>query len=137
MVVMATNQTQPGSASVDDFIAGIADEARRSDARELTALAAAATGVDPVMWGPAIIGFGSRHYRYESGREGDTPMVSFAPRKAALVLYSVLAADERAGLATELGQFTTGKGCIYIKDLAKVDRSVLERMIANAMAAEH
>jgi hypothetical protein len=137
MVAMSANQTRPGESSVDEFIAGIEDDARRRDARQLTDLAASATGVAPVMWGPAIIGFGSRHYRYDSGREGDMPLVSFSPRKAALVLYSVLAADEHHGLAAGLGSHTTGKGCIYIKDLSRVDVSVLERMLANAFAAEH
>jgi hypothetical protein len=134
---MTENQTRPGKSSVDGFIAGIEDETRRNDARVLTDLAASVTGVAPVMWGPAIIGFGSRHYRYESGREGDMPLVSFAPRKAALVLYSVLAADEQTGLAAQLGPHTIGKGCLYIKDWSKIDTSVLERMLANAFAAEH
>jgi hypothetical protein len=126
------NQTQAHDGSVDAFIAGIEDPVRQRDARDLTALARQATGLDAVMWGPAIIGFGSRHYRYDSGREGDMPLVSFAPRKAALVLYSVLAADEGAGLVEQLGPHTTGKGCLYIKDLAKVNTEVLSRMLANA-----
>lgn len=130
---MSGKQTQPGDSSVDKFIAAIVDETRRNDARNLTELAASTTGFEPAMWGPAIIGFGSRHYRYESGREGDEPLMSFSPRKAALVLYGVLAADEHASEIKQLGPHSTGKDCIYIKELSKVDLSVLRRMIQNAV----
>jgi hypothetical protein len=85
------------------------------------------------MWGPSIIGFGSLHYKYESGREGDMPLVGFSPRKAALVLYGLgafSATDPSDPLRTSLGKHTTGKGCVYIKKLADVDPKVLEKVIA-------
>jgi Domain of unknown function (DU1801) len=93
-----------------------------------------ASGEKPRMWGPSIVGFGSYHYRYDSGREGDIPLISFSPRKAAMVLYSMLAQSEAKSLLPKLGKHTTGKGCLYIKKLADVDRTVLETLIKNAVA---
>ena len=126
------NKTQPTSISVKDFIDALPDQSRRADAIALVKLMQAATGEKPKMWGPTIIGFGARHFKYESGREGDTPLVGFSPRKAATVLYSVRGDD---GLLPKLGKHTTGKGCLYIKRLADVDQNVLEAMIVNAVAA--
>ena len=90
------------------------------------------------MWGPSIIGFGSYHYKYESGREGDAPLVGFSPRNAALVLYglgSLSASEPSDPLRARLGKHTTGKGCVYIKKLADVDQQVLKTVIANCVAA--
>ena len=86
------------------------------------------------MWGPSIIGFGSYHYKYESGREGDMPIIGFSARKAANVLYSMLGCSEAEGHLAKLGKHTTGKGCLYIKKLADVDTTVLEKLIRNAVA---
>lgn len=86
------------------------------------------------MWGPSIVGFGSYHYRYDSGREGDMPLIGFSARKAATVLYSMLAHREAKALLSKLGKHTTGKGCLYIKKLSDVDRAVLETLIGNAVA---
>jgi hypothetical protein len=83
------------------------------------------------MWGPSIIGFGSHHYVYDSGREGDMPVIAFSPRKAATVLYGF---SDSKPLLAKLGKCTTGKGCIYIKKLADVDQKVLEAMVAKAVA---
>jgi len=88
------------------------------------------------MWGPSIVGFGSRHYKYESGREGDTPLAGFSPRKAATVLYGLKGFDGSEALFARLGKHTAGKGCVYIKKLADVDRKVLEALVAGAVAAE-
>lgn len=129
---MTENKTKATSLSVKAFIDAIPDETKRADAKALVTMMQSATGEKAKMWGPAIIGFGSRHYVYESGREGDMPLVSFSPRKAATVLYSVKADDE-ATLA-KLGKHTTGKGCLYIKKLADVDRKVLESMIVRSVA---
>jgi Domain of unknown function (DU1801) len=85
------------------------------------------------MWGPSIIGFGSYHYVYESGREGDTPLVGFSPRKAALVLYNCSGAGDEA-LFAKLGKHTRGKGCLYIKKLADVDGAALEKLVVKSVA---
>jgi hypothetical protein len=93
------------------------------------------TGEKPKMWGPSIIGFGSYHYTYESGREGDMPVVGFSPRKAATVVYGAIGFGEADGLLATLGKHTTGKGCLYIKKLADVDAKVLETLVTKAVAA--
>jgi hypothetical protein len=95
-----------------------------------------ATGEKPKMWGPSIVGFGSYHYKYESGREGDTPLVGFSPRKAAAVLYGVTGSSDSDALLAKLGNHSTGKGCLYIKKLSDVDRKVLEAMVAKSVAAK-
>jgi hypothetical protein len=88
------------------------------------------------MWGPSIIGFGKYHYKYESGREGDTVLVGFSPRKPAFVLYGVTGFKGADALLTKLGKHTTGKGCLYIKKLADVDLKVLEQLIVKAATAK-
>jgi hypothetical protein len=90
-----------------------------------------AAGEKPKMWGPSIIGFGSHHYVYDSGREGDMPLIAFSPRKAATVLYGLSSSET---VLPKLGKHTRGKGCIYIKKLADVDQKVLEAMAAKAVA---
>jgi hypothetical protein len=93
-----------------------------------------ATGERPQMWGPSIIGFGSYHYTYESGREGDMPLIGFSPRKTAMVLYLTLRLGETDGLLAKLGNHTAGKGCVYIKKLTDVDRKVLEALIFRSVS---
>jgi Domain of unknown function (DU1801) len=129
---MAENKTKPTKLSVAAFINGLTDQARRADAKALVKLMESASGEKPQMWGPSIIGFGSYHYRYDSGREGDMPLVGFSPRKAATVLYGM---GEGKALLAKLGKHTTGKGCIYIKKLADVDQHVLAAMVAKSVAA--
>lgn len=131
---MPGNKTKATLLSVGGFIDALSDPARRSDARELVELMQRASGEKPRLWGPSIVGFGSYHYRYDSGREGDMPLISFSPRKAAMVLYSMLDHSEAKALLAKLGRHTTGKGCLYIKKLADVDRTVLETLIKNAVA---
>jgi hypothetical protein len=131
---MPENKTKATILSVSAFIDALTDEARRSDARELVELMRRASGEKPRLWGPSIVGFGSYHYRYDSGREGDMPLISFSPRKAAMVLYSMLDHSEAEALLAKLGRHTTGKGCLYVKKLADVDRTVLETLIKNAVA---
>jgi uncharacterized protein DUF1801 len=130
---MADNKTKPTKVSPASFIEAIADETRRADARMLVKLMQSATGEKPAMWGPSIIGFGSYHYVYESGREGDMPIAGFSPRKAANVIYGMALGDS-AELLAKLGKHTTGKGCLYIKKLADVDRKVLEALVQKAVA---
>src|ERR1700684_4516279 len=122
---MADNKTKPTELSVTAFIDAITDPTKRADAKALVELMQGAAGEKPKMWGPSIIGFGSYHYKYDSGREGDMPLVGFSPRKAAAVLYLAGLSDSEALLA-KLGKHTTGKGCLYIKKLADVDKKVLE-----------
>ncbi len=132
---MADNKTTPTRLSVAAYIDAITDETRRADAKALVKLMQKATGEKPVMWGPSIVGFGSHHYVYESGREGDMPLAGFSPRKAATVLYGITGSGEAEQLLASLGKHTTGKGCLYIKKLADVDQKVLETMVVKSVAA--
>jgi len=132
---MAENKTKPTQQSVAAFIDALADPVKSADARALVKLMQRLTGEKPWMWGPSIIGFGSYHYTYESGRQGDMPVVCFSPRKAAIVLYSLMGASGSEKLLAKLGKHTTGKGCLYIKKLSDVDLKVLEELIAKSVAA--
>ena len=132
---MAENKTKPTQQSVAAFIDALADPVKCADARALVKLMQRLTGEKPWMWGPSIIGFGSYHYTYESGREGDMPVACFSPRKAAIVLYGLMGTSGSEKLIAKLGKYTTGKGCLYIKKLADVDLKVLEELIAKSVAA--
>src|ERR1700733_7923633 len=132
---MADNKTKATKLSVAAFIDALTDQTRRADAKALVKLMRSAVGEEPKMWGPSIIGFGSYHYSYDSGREGDMPVIAFSPRKAAIVLYGVSRPDGSAALLKKLGKHSMGKGCVYIKKLADVDQAVLKKIVANAVAA--
>jgi hypothetical protein len=135
---MAENKTKPTEVSVAAFIEALPDQAQRNDAKALVKLMQSASKEKAKMWGPSIVGFGSYHYKYDSGREGDAPLVGFSPRKAALVLYGLgafSASDPSDPLRTSLGKYTTGKGCVYIKKLADVSPKVLETVIAKCVTA--
>ena len=133
---MAENKTKPTQLSVPAFINALPDDTKRSDAKTLVKLMQKATGEKPKMWGPSIVGFGSCHYVYESGREGDAPLAAFSPRKAATVLYGMAGKFEGAdALFAKLGKHTKGKGCLYIKKLADVDEKVLETLVTKSVAA--
>lgn len=129
---MTENKTKPTKLSVTAFLNAVSDPSRRADAKALVKLLQSSTGEKPQMWGPSIVGFGSHHYKYESGREGDMPIVGFSPRKTAIVLYGL--AGSKA-LLPNLGKHTTGKGCVYIKKLADVDQVVLQTIVVKAVAA--
>ncbi len=129
---MADNKTKPTKLSVAAFIDAITDPAKRADAKALVKLMQSATGEKPKMWGPSIIGFGSYHYTYDSGREGDMPIIGFSPRKAATVLYNMCGSET---LRAKLGKHMDGKGCLYIKRLADVDQQVLEALAVKSVAA--
>jgi hypothetical protein len=133
---MAENKTKQTAASVSAYIAAITDETKRADAKTLVKLMQSATGEKPKMWGPSIIGFGSYHYTYETGRKGDMPIVGFSPRKSATVLYGTSKSDDCETLRARLGKHTTGGGCLYIKKLADVDQKVLETLIQKSVAAK-
>lgn len=125
---MAENKTRPTDVDVDEFIVGVGNDRRRQEARTVLALMREITGEEAVLWGPSIIGFGSVHYRYDSGREGDMPAAAFSPRKAAVTVYLDDFA-EREELLDRLGPHTTGKACLYIKRLDAVDVDVLRELI--------
>lgn len=132
---MANNKTTATDGDVDAFITTIADGQRQRDARLLVDLMKEVTGQPPVLWGTAIIGFGSRHYRYPSGREGDTVAVGFSPRKAQTVLYLNGGMDLYEDLLAQLGQHTTGKGCLYLKRVDQADPPTLRAIIDRAYRA--
>lgn len=125
---MAQNKTVETTASVNDFLATV-DEARRQDCFTIVKLMEQLSGFKAKMWGPAIIGFGTCHYKYESGREGDMPIIGFSPRKNDLTLYLSSHFDNRTELLARLGKHKTGKVCLYIKKLADVDMEVLKEMM--------
>jgi hypothetical protein len=134
---MADNKTKPTKQSVGAFIDALPDETRRADAKALVKLIQNATGEKPIIWGPSIIGFGSYHYTYESGREGDMPLACFSPRKAATVIYGMTGFNDSETLRAKLGKHTIVGSCLYIKKLADVDQKVLEALILQSIAAKH
>ena len=133
---MAENKTQATDASVEAFLAKVEPEQRREDGRLVAEMMARITGEPATMWGPSIVGFGTHHYRYESGREGDICRIGFSPRKAQLVFYVGAGSGRLDSLLAKLGKHSTGKGCLYIKRLADVDQAMLEALIAKAWADE-
>jgi hypothetical protein len=133
---MADNKTTPTKLSAAAFVDALTDETRRADAKALVKLMQRASGEKAMMWGPSIVGFGSYHYKYESGREGDMPLVGFSPRKAATVLYGLMGAAASEALLGKLGKHTTGKGCLYIKKLGDVDQEVLEALVVKAVSSK-
>lgn len=126
------NKTVETGASVEDFLARVEPPPRVADARVLIDLMARISGEPARLWGPSIIGFGSVHYRYDSGREGEMPAIAFSPRKAELVLYVGASTPTIAALLPALGKHKTGKGCLYVKKLADVDADVLEAVVRTA-----
>src|SRR5690606_26458227 len=120
-------------ASVDEFIAAIADETKRADSVKIVEIMGRLTGEEPRMWGPSIIGFGKEPLKYASGRELDWPKVAFSPRKANISLYITCDASEYADTLARFGKHTTGKGCIYFKRLSDIDESVLEDLIKTTL----
>lgn len=133
---MAKNKTKESGASVESYLAAIQDEARRKDCEALAKLMARATKHPPKMWGSSIVGFGSYHYTYGSGREGDICLVGFSSRKSAITMYGLHAAPSYEALLPKLGRHKAGKGCLYIGSLSDVDRKVLEKLVADAAAAK-
>ncbi|MDX1430411.1 MAG: DUF1801 domain-containing protein [Rhodothermales bacterium] len=127
---MSQLKTVPNSASVKAFIDGIEDDDKRADARELLKIMREVTGKRPKMWGDSIVGFGSYHYKYASGREGDWFVAGFSPRKQALTLYIMAGFSRFDELLGRLGTYTHGKSCLYVKKLDDVDREVLRELIA-------
>ncbi len=130
---MAENKTKPTKASVTEFINSIDDRQKRADARKVAAMMRKATGKRAKMWGPSIVGYGTYHYKYESGREGDFMITGFSPRKQALTVYILAGFGKYDALMKKLGKYKTGKSCLYIKRLSDVDEEVLERLIGESV----
>ena len=122
-------KTKANDANVDDFLNTIGDEQKRTDSFRLVEIFSKATGAKPKMWGPAIIGFGERRLKYDSGRELDWMITGFSPRKANLTLYALTGTPEQNAMLEKLGKHTTSKGCLYIKRLSDVDEKVLASLI--------
>ena len=131
---MPVLKTKPTEVSAESHIAAIANEEQRNDARSLVALMRKVTKQEPRMWGPSIVGFGSYHYKYASGHEGDSALAGFAARGRELVVYIAPGFEGRDDLLAKLGEHKTGKVCVYIRRLANVDLKVLEKLIARSVA---
>jgi hypothetical protein len=126
---VAENKTRATIASVTEFINSIEDRQKRADARKVAAIMRRVTGKRAKMWGSSIVGYGTYHYKYESGREGDFMITGFSPRKQALTVYIVAGFRRFDTLMGKLGKYRTGKSCLYINRLSDVDEKVLEKLI--------
>ena len=129
-------KTKVSDASVTNFLNSVADEQKRKDSFEILKIMKQITKEEPKLWGPSIVGFGSYHYKYESGREGDSPMMGFSPRKQNLTLYIITPGfEEYQGHLSRLGKYSTGKSCLYIKRLSDIDVDVLQELISDSLKA--
>lgn len=127
---MAENKIKETDASVEAFLDAIQDDEKRQDCRTVLQLMKEVTGAEPRIWGGGMVGFGSYHYKYPSGREGDWFLTGFAPRARELTLYITAGFDRYEALLADLGKFKTGRSCLYVKRLADVDLGVLRKLIA-------
>lgn len=130
---MAENKTRTTDKSVQAFIDSVEDERKREDCLALVQLMQDVTGEEPRMWGDTMVGFGSYHYKYASGREGDMFLAGFSPRKQNLTLYIMAGFDEYQALLSRLGKYKTGKACLYVKSLRDVDMDVLKDMVERSV----
>ena len=133
---MAETKTRPTEMTVEAFIAGVDDPQKRADSQVLIDMMSRLTGERPRMWGSSIVGFGSYHYKYASGHEGDACITGFSPRKAEFSIYLSGAADiadERDALLQQLGKHRIGKGCLYVKRLEGLDMAVLEQLVRQSI----
>lgn len=126
---MSDLKTKPNDQSVEAFLQAIDDEAKRADSIRIVELMREVTGQPPKMWGGSIIGFGSYHYKYDSGREGDWFVTGFSPRKTSLTLYIMSGFSRYDDLLSQLGKYKTGKSCLYIKKLGDVDMNILKQLV--------
>ena len=132
---MTANKTKATASSVETYIEAIGDESRRKDCRALIRLMTKATKHKPVMWGTGIVGFGSYHYKYDSGREGDSCLTGFSSRKGAISVYLMASFAGHDELLSRLGKHKTGKACLYLRSLGDVDADVLEQLVSASVAA--
>ena len=130
---MAELKTKPTKASVEKFLNQVADETRREDCFRVAKMMEEITGEKPKMWGPSIVGFGSYHYKYASGQEGDWPIAAFSPRKQDLTLYIMPGFQESRELMQQLGKHRTGKSCLYIKRLSDIHVPTLKKLIRDSV----
>lgn len=128
---MAKNKTTETEKSVTAFIDNISDDTKRKDCAELIKIIKNHTRLEAKMWGPGIVGFGSHHYKYESGREGDSPNFAFSPRASTIALYLSANFDNRAELLKKFGKHKADKGCVHIRTLEDIDKNVLLKMVTN------
>lgn len=126
---MAKLKTSPDERNPEVYLSAIENDSRRQDCREVAALMEEITGAAPQMWGSSIVGFGTYHYVYESGREGDWFLTGFSSRKQNLTLYIMSGFDKYEELMSRLGKYKTGKSCLYLKKLDDIDRGVLKELI--------
>ena len=131
---MAENKTKATDASVDDYIASRANEQQRADCQALMVLLKKVTGQPARMWGPSIVGYGSYRYTYANGRTGEAPLAAFAIRGRELVVYLLAEREEQRLLLSKLGKHEMGKVCLYFKQLADLDKSVLEKLVVGSIA---
>jgi hypothetical protein len=134
---VAEQKTKPTLASVEEFVKAVDDPKRREDCLTLIALMKKITKCEPKMWGSSIVGFGEFHYQYKSGHEGDTCILGFSPRKDALCLYLCSGIEPFKDTLAQLGKHKTGKGCLYIRRLDDVDKTVLAELLKKAASALH
>lgn len=132
---MAELKTKKNDASVEGFLAGVDNQRRREDSFVVLEMMKRLTGEEPKMWGSSIVGFGSYHYRYASGREGDWPRIGFSPRKQSLTIYVMPGFSNYDDLLSRLGKHRTGKSCLYVNKLADVDMDVLEQLVRSSLDA--
>jgi hypothetical protein len=132
--LMAENKTKQTEASVESYLAAIEDEARRRDCETLAGLMEKASGYPPKMWGSSIVGFGSYHYKYASGHEGDSCLAGFSSRKGDITIYLTSGGLAENKLLSELGKHKVGKGCLYVRRLVDVDLEVLAQLVAGTVA---
>lgn len=130
---MAEPKMKENDNSVIDFIESVESEKKKADAYKLLDIFEEVTGFKAKMWGPSIIGFGSYHYKYASGHEGDAPLAGFSPRKAKISLYLAYESEEREKMLENFGKHTTGKACIYVNKLADIDTQVLKKLIEQSV----
>lgn len=130
---MYEQKTKPTDHSVIEFIEQVESEKKKEDAYRLLDIFTEASGYEPTMWGPSIIGFGSYHYKYPTGHEGDAPLVGFSPRKAKTSLYFATGDTERDELLQQFGKHTAGKACVYINKVADIDVDVLKKLIVQSI----
>jgi hypothetical protein len=126
---MAEAKTKPTNHSVEEFLNKIPEPERRADCFAVAKMLEEITGEKPKMWGPSIVGFGSYHYKYASGREGDWPMTGFSPRKKDLTLYLMMGFEKHGELMEKLGKHSSSKSCLYIKRLSDVHVPTLKKLI--------
>jgi hypothetical protein len=126
-------KTKPTTASIQAYIDSIADKQRREDCHALMALLTRVTQCEPKMWGTGIVGFGSYHYQYKSGHEGDAPLAGFSSRKAAISIYVMAGFDGSESLLAQLGKHKIAKACLYVKHLADIDLKVLQKLAAGSV----